>query len=967
MSEDETSSGDRVNSNDANAIDADGDMCVEAMETMEFFMGDASPASGTLTGLVDRASATLTTLRVVRCRAVKNMRGLEVCKRLRSLTVAECALTSLAGASSCRALEELYVYGNHIDSLEELRNGCFERLRTLWLNDNRLRALDGVEFLRSLHYLNVAQNLLERVPDGTTTSALEHLNIAGNPIRSLSDIAIATRVPSLTIRDDLHGACSFCRGDWYRSYVLCALPHLCVLDGRDVSVLERQQAEEEHSGRRTWFNLQCVRLREAYRRARDDALEHLSSITNPIEHELFNARAHGRRSDADRALVKLNEREQGFFTHDARARESLERTIAQVFRDAEILAETVREERFRFTEAADITFSDIYENFKEQWPSTVFRAERLLESVFHDLSNVVIASNVVELNLHATGLVEIPHKLSECSRLETLVLSNNSIKRLNNLPRSETLRHLDFGNNKLWNSADINVLTACVMNASSIVLRGNCKWLAETKFYAPILVKSMPCLLVLDGVEITTDVRAKHMKTECTLDASAVRRRGRSHVVASKGRSMRIEEFSLECESLRRTKMCEKFETLRVAHVAHNCLRSIKGFGVCRQLRHLCIEGNKLVRLDGLSLLRELRYLNIKNCGVKKLNPAWFISLSELRCVNVEENALKTISVLKQCSELCEIYAARNKLTDVHGVLSLASLQHLRLLSLQGNAVSTSKGYPHHVIFKFPQINILDTDYINSELRSEAVKMYTGRLTEDMIPTGQSTCAHKVNLSGLNLLHLDGAIAKAHFRGMKQIKLDNNSLHDVSALGNLPCLTKLELRNNRINTVFGRFGFFAKLDFLDLSGNYISSLSVLSLGCCSNLRTLLLCDNFLTRLDGITQLKSLRVLKADKNKLNRIDSSTFVGCDALRLLSLRKNAFRTLKHLSKLVSVRELRLDGNRVDDIEEISWLAWLPRLRILSLGGNKIASECDRYVEFTIMCCRGLKRLDGESVLKS
>ncbi|OUS42829.1 protein phosphatase 1 [Ostreococcus tauri] len=921
MSEDGTSSGDRANSNDANAIDADGDVCVEAMETMEFFMGDASPASGTLTGLVDRASATLTTLRVVRCRAVKNMRGLEVCKRLRSLTVAECALTSLAGASSCRALEELYVYGNHIDSLEELQNGCFERLRTLWLNDNRLRALDGVEFLRSLQHLNVAQNLLERVPDGTTTSALEHLNIAGNPIRSLSDIAIATR---------------------------------------------RQQAEEEHSGRRTWFNLQCVRLREAYRRARDDALEHLSSITNPIEHELFNARAHGSRSDADRALVKLNEREQGFFTHEDRARESLERTIAQVFRDAEILAETVREERFRFTEAADITFSDVYENFKERWPSTVFRAERLLQS-FHDLSNVVIASNVVELNLHATGLVEIPHKLNECSRLETLVLSNNSIKRLNNLPRSETLRHLDFGNNKLWNSADINVLTACVMNASSIVLRGNCKWLAETKFYAPILVKSMPRLLVLDGVEITTDVRAKHMKTECTLDASAVRRRGRSHVVASKGRSMRIEEFSLECESLRRTKMCEKFETVRVAHVAHNCLRSIKGFGVCRQLRHLCIEGNKLVRLDGLSLLRELRYLNIKNCGVKKLNPAWFISLSELRCVNVEENALKTISVLKQCSELCEIYAARNKLTDVHGVLSLASLQHLRLLSLQGNAVSTSNGYPHHVIFKFPQINILDTDYINSELRSEAVKMYTGRLTEDMIPTGQSACAHKVNLSGLNLLHLDGAIAKAHFQGMKQIKLDNNSLHDVSALGNLPCLTKLELRNNRINTVFGRFGFFAKLEFLDLSGNYISSLSVLSLGCCSNLRTLLLCDNFLTRLDGITQLKSLRVLKADKNKLNRIDSSTFVGCDALRLLSLRKNAFRTLKHLSKLVSVRELRLDGNRVDDIEEISWLAWLPRLRILSLGGNKIASECDRYVEFTIMCCRGLKRLDGESVLKS
>ena len=61
--------------------------------------------------------------------------------------------------------------------------------------------------------------------------------------------------------------------------------------------------------------------------------------------------------------------------------------------------------------------------------------------------------------------------------------------------------------------------------------------------------------------------------------------------------------------------------------------------------------------------------------------------------------------------------------------------------------------------------------------------------------------------------------------------------------------------------------------------------------------------------------------------------------------------------------MRELRLDDNRIDDLQEISWLAYLPRLRELSLTGN-VAAKFEKYCEFVTTCCRGLTSLDGKNV---
>ena len=946
-------------------VDAGEDEDVgEGEAVMERFMGDYAPTSGTLTELCASASARLRTLRVVRCGDVRSLAGLSACERLRSVTVAECSLKSLAGARACRNLEELYAYGNEINSLEDMRGGGFERLRTLWVNDNRLRVLDGVEELRGLRELNVAGNELEKVPIVDTLRALEHLNVAGNPIRSLAHVEVANFIQSLTLRDGVHGACMLCRGTWYRSYTLCALPNLFALDGERVSDQERACALQAHTERRLWFNVQCERVREALRRSRLDALEHLKVLSRSTESALFKARSQSRWPDMENALAKLEEIQNTFAMYDAEAQNAHEQAVAQAFRDAAILPETERERRFAFALSATCAptdFEEIYVGFKAHTDEDDHYERCGLNAPLLGVRETVVAANLVEINLHAMGLVDFPDELRECSRLETLIISCNAISRMTNFSSNDALRRLDLGDNKLWNSADIKLLASRAKNLTSLIVRGNRKWLTNRKFYAPTLIRKLKSLQVLDGVAITPTLRERYRRVDYKLNMAAVRRKGTIRRGLGNGRLSDIIELVLEDEWLRSIDVCENFKSLKVLHLGYNSLRSLKGFATFRSLRHLSIEGNELVRLDGLSLLKELRFLNVRCCGIKKLNRLCFRTLGKLAYVNVEGNTLNSLSALASCGELREIYAAHNNISDMSGVVCLAELRGLKLLSLYGNPISALSRYPHFVVFKCPQLIVFDAEYISSSLRSEAVKIFTGLLTEDMIHTGRSDSKHEIDLSSLGLLHLDNAVTSDRFQNINRINLENNRLTDVAALGSLPRLVRLELRNNRINSSFGRSGHFRKLKVLDLSSNCISSLSALSLGSCHELTCLFLCDNFLTRLDGINQLKSLSVLKVDKNRLNRIESNTFDGCN-LRVLSLCRNAFRTLKHLAKLVSVRELHLDENSLSDLEEISWLKFLTRLRVLSLAGNSVASEYTGYVEFVNACCSGLKRLDGK-----
>ena len=941
-------------------------------QEMEFFMEDVrASARGCLTEMDFGRYRSLTTLRIVKQRGVTSLVGLEACATLKVLFVAECALRTLDGCETCTGLEALYVYGNAIESLRALNTDGLQRLHTLWVNDNKLSNLDGCERCSALTELNAARNGIVYVPDVGSFYNLKHLNVAGNPIQSWSAIKIASRVLSLTLKDDVHGACSVTRSKWYRSYAVVAMPNLEMLDGKSIDEDERERARNEHGNRRLAYNARCAYVRHIYRKGHARAREHLHKATHGIEAELLRARATDCVDDITSILQRIVALERTFEMCEINAQKIMTTLMRQSFRDSELVSETLSESRFAFATAEwDHTMSidslaAEFDSFVKNYEEIVTNCGLPATVYTRQLSDVLITANIKTVNLHDIGLIDVPIDLCACTNLHALMLGNNRVKRLTNFPRLDSLRVLDLGHNRLWKSADLNVLSSQVPHLTWLCLRGNRQWLAHPKFYTSIVLKRLDKLRTLDGIVIDEDLRMSSRLKYTTLTVDAVNRRGRTFPPSTG--SEKVTELVLINESIRETPDLVQFQALRVVDLAHNSLRSLKGFNCLRELRHLSIEGNSTVRLDGLSMLKELRWLNIRGCGLSKLSITSFKTLSKLAVLNMEDNNITSLCALAQCVSLRELHVGGNMLHDIGAITALSSIATLRILSTYGNSMCDAKSYCYYVIFKLPQLEILDTDYIDDRARLSAMKMYTGRLTEDMLNATNDVPAYKVNLSSLALVHLDHAITRSRFMNVKHLKLEHNNLVDVSVLGSLPHLARLHLKNNKINASFGRTNQFKALIFLDLSGNYISSLSVLALSCCSTLRTLVLCDNFLTRLDGLNRIKALRVCIVDGNKLSRIESNTFDGCVNLKVLSLRRNAFRTLKHLSNLDSIRELKLDDNRIIDIEEISWLACLPRLKALSLIGNKIVSECDRYFEFVTACCGGLSILDGKSLSPS
>lgn len=100
---------------------------------------------------------------------------------------------------------------------------------------------------------------------------------------------------------------------------------------------------------------------------------------------------------------------------------------------------------------------------------------------------------------------------------------------------------------------------------------------------------------------------------------------------------LEIVEFSLEDEFFRKVELCGEFNMFIVVYFMNNCFKLIKSFGViCCYLRYLFVEGNVMICLDGLSLLKELKFFNVRNCMIKIFFLFWFKLLIKLFFINVE-------------------------------------------------------------------------------------------------------------------------------------------------------------------------------------------------------------------------------------------------------------------------------------------------------------------------------------------
>jgi len=191
--------------------------------------------------------------------------GLKGMSQLQRLAITECQLESMTGIQNCTQLMHLDLSNNRIPEMDPAVLAGLTNLRTLWLNQNRITVLQGLEPLSRLHSLWVARNDISCICDALDSNlALTDLNLASTAVGNFKDIPNLSRLrllSSLALSDPHFGespVCSLCN---YQTYLLFHLQQLNVLDSLIISDESRHLAEATYMKKKMYYNMRIKTLK----------------------------------------------------------------------------------------------------------------------------------------------------------------------------------------------------------------------------------------------------------------------------------------------------------------------------------------------------------------------------------------------------------------------------------------------------------------------------------------------------------------------------------------------------------------------------------------------------------------------------------------------------------------------------------------------------------------------------------
>ncbi|KAL4442869.1 hypothetical protein ABPG74_010758 [Tetrahymena malaccensis] len=170
-------------------------------------------------------------------------KALNGCQNLEILDISNNNLKEFHGLQFCllRELKILKAYRNEIykiDCLEQLKS-----LRELDVNHNKVRQFDPMSFIGSnpIKCLKIDDNGLKNFNNIQRLYKLQHLFANSNRINDIPDIE---KLSELTYLKELElNGNAFSRRPGYRAAVLKKLPTLLYLDGREVTIEERERLD----------------------------------------------------------------------------------------------------------------------------------------------------------------------------------------------------------------------------------------------------------------------------------------------------------------------------------------------------------------------------------------------------------------------------------------------------------------------------------------------------------------------------------------------------------------------------------------------------------------------------------------------------------------------------------------------------------------------------------------------------
>ncbi|GMH33137.1 hypothetical protein BSKO_00971 [Bryopsis sp. KO-2023] len=369
-----------------------------------------------------------------------------------------------------------------------------------------------------------------------------------------------------------------------------------------------------------------------------------------------------------------------------------------------------------------------------------------------------------------------------------------------------------------------------------------------------------------------------------------------------------------------RATFTQPHSTVVYLNLHNNALRNIERLESLRNLRILVLSFNEIQKIDGIAELVHLERLELGYNCIKCIE-----GVKGLRCLTYLELNSNCISSL-----------------DGINVLRRYTPQ-LATLDLRNNPLCKDKCYRSWVVRQLECLTVLDGCPLTPEDRSRMSDNACCITDEMILDAVMQPRSWSVNNSA-------GGLASTSNR--QEV---STSGKDLEWLGSVEELV-LKAKNIR----------------------WVSNLKKMT-----GLRRLYLCDNEITRIEGLENCEGLFELSFEDNRISSISGLERLG--ELRRLELGSNLLITLENLQSLTNLTQLSLEDNQLTSLEglealfnlmelyagnncvvelrAIQQLKELPKLIILDLLGNPVCRETE-YRLYTIYHLRKLKVLDGQRI---
>ena len=394
----------------------------------------------------------------------------------------------------------------------------------------------------------------------------------------------------------------------------------------------------------------------------------------------------------------------------------------------------------------------------------------------------------------------------------------------------------------------------------------------------------------------------------------------------------------------------EQFNNLIELYIQNNKIKYLEN--IPKSIIKLDISNNELQNLDNLSELTNLVYLNIEN------------------------NSIDSLSEVIKLSKLTEFYASGNLINNIKECCQLGKLKKLEVIDINSNEVCIiNPNIRITMIYYCNNLKTFNGLLVNQSEKVQSKEYFSGRLTIELLEKrlGLDYCTQNLldlDLSSLKLKDEINLFSKESYPILRKLNLSNNIFKSFSIFGSLPNLKELNLNFNlfvesfpkkeKISKGKGLFGL-PNLEYLEMSNNQLVSLNGLQFF--KNLKSLILKENCIKKIEYLNDMDDLIYLDVSNNKIKDVDKTLLGDLPSLQIFICDNNSMKNINGFSKYESIESISFQNNKIQDLNCIEQFSELNKLKEITLKGNPI-TKYNNYRINLIRLLPYIRKIDGKEI---